>query len=243
MNYSKTIKAYYFINKEIFDTTKEAFYAIKREGYIHPRVEHEQRNASEISNGVEVHSIAGDSRYAFFTIDDRLLTMPDNFLSMSDRNLIENQLYDVYGFVFDAIELITEHDALVGPNLAEDYNNLMCEIAREVDNALPRSSIDLTVTNPISRQLKILYGMSSQDESVPGVTEALRFFYERVKRLQESKRCSGPKAIEMINQSQGKEVLDLLIANKISIHQAIGTIEGGIYRTSIFAIYKAVFGN
>lgn len=247
MNCSKTIKAikaYHFVTKEKFDTTREAFYAIKRDGYIRPRNDQsERRKTVEVSDWVEFHSIAGDSRYAFFIIDERLLTVPDNFLAMSNRVLVENQLYDIYGFVFDAIELIAEHSAFVGPDLIEDYNNLMCEIASEVDNTLLLPSIDKVAINQMSRQMRILHGMAFQDESVPGVPEALQLFYERVKRLQENKRCSGTKAIEVVKQNRKDErVLDLLIANKISTHQAIGTVEGGIYRTSLSEIHRVIFG-
>ena len=58
------------------------------------------------------------------------------FLSLGEKYQYETMNETRYFFAFDAHRLISEYDALVGPDLANDYEQIVDAILKET-NALP----------------------------------------------------------------------------------------------------------
>ena len=76
--------------------------------------------------GFETDYLAGDAKYVF--------------LSLGEKYQYETMNETRYFFAFDAHRLIREYDALVGPDLANDYDSIVDAILKETDATLEAKS-------------------------------------------------------------------------------------------------------
>ena len=101
-------------------TKKGGYDAIVKAREIRPRGR--KRRHGESGWGFETDFLAGDACYVF--------------LSIGEKYQLETMNEPRYFFSFDAHRLISEYDALVGPDLANDYDAIVNVIIEET-NALP----------------------------------------------------------------------------------------------------------
>ena len=101
-------------------TNKAGYDAIVKAREIRPRGR--KRRHGESGWGFETDFLAGDAKYVF--------------LSLGEKYQYETMNETRYFFAFDAHRLISEYDALVGPDLANDYEQIVDAILKET-NALP----------------------------------------------------------------------------------------------------------
>ncbi|MDE0467151.1 MAG: hypothetical protein OYL97_08840 [Candidatus Poribacteria bacterium] len=131
--------------------------------------------------------LAGDHKYIFMFVNDRY--------SIFD----EDGKDKTFGFVLDAELLVTESNALVGPDLLNEYRSLINECATFSVQQ------DAALKNP---QL-IVRGLLAGAVTEPGVTETMLLFRTRVSELQNERRCQGEAALKRLREST--EPLELLV--------------------------------
>ena len=131
--------------------------------------------------------LAGDHQYIFMFVNDRY--------SIFD----ENGKDKTYGFVLDAESLVTEGNALVGPDLLNEYRALISECATYSVQQNP----DLKNVQLIVR------GVLAGAVTEPGVADTMLLFRTRVSELQNERRCRGEAALKRLREST--EPLELLI--------------------------------
>ena len=159
-----------------------------------------------------------------------------------------------YGFIFNAETLIREYNALVGPDLMTKYDELLHEVAKEIDARLPRKTVDeaalqaffeqhaITDPNMQARMRQdeaenyydVLYGMLDREMDVPGVREGLAAFKKRVKHLKAKYRVSGAAALARLRTDENLRSehpigtpLEILVASAVPISIAVGQIRRG----------------
>jgi hypothetical protein len=221
----------------VAEVVKHRFDAILRSGYLLARGARVKspRGLKDHGNTFEFDHLAGDDRFIFLSAGSRY------------REIREPEI--CFGFVFDAEALVAD-GALVGPDLIENYEALAYEIAVEVESTLPprppMSNEELAdfadamgVKDPYMLQYirsqsrrryhDIIDGMKAKDESVPGVSEALALWCERLPTVQ-AKRNRGTEALEMLRGAD--KDLEVLVEGPLSIAKAVATIEEGeiVYR-------------
>ena len=131
--------------------------------------------------------LAGDHKYMFMFVNDRY--------SIFD----ENGKDKTFGFVLDAESLVTESNALVGPDLLNEYRSLINECAT--------FSVQ---QNPALKNVQLIVrGMLAGAVTEPGVTETMLLFRTRVSELQNERRCRGEAALKLLRESS--EPLELLV--------------------------------
>ena len=101
-------------------TNKAGYDSIRQAREIRPRGR--KRRHGESGWGFETDYLAGDAKKVF--------------LSLGEKYQLETMNEPRYFFSFDAHRLISEYDALVGPDLANDYDAIVNVIIEET-NALP----------------------------------------------------------------------------------------------------------
>ena len=101
-------------------TNKAGYDAIVKAREIRPRGR--KRRHGESGWGFETDYLAGDARYVF--------------LGIGEKYQLETMNEARYFFAYDAHRLISEYDALVANDLANDYDALVDAIIEET-NALP----------------------------------------------------------------------------------------------------------
>ena len=198
-----------------YHTTTQATYAqIKADGYLKPRSR--PRAFGEPGYGFAPDWLAGDSEYVFFSVTDRY------------RNFGRDSMDETFGFVFDAELLIHEFHGVVGPDLVHEYDRLLDKTAKEIDLTLKAKPVDdaavqefcerMEITDPriieaiqkdeASHYQDILDGMQARDESVPGVSAALRLFDKRAAILRACRQKVGDEALALLkNAADGIEIL------------------------------------
>ena len=131
--------------------------------------------------------LAGDHKYIFMFVNDRY--------SIFD----ENGKDQTFGFILDAESLVTESNALVGPDLLNEYRSLINECAT------------LSVQqNPVLKNVQLIVrGMLAGAVTEPRVAETMLLFKTRVSELQNERRCRGEAALKLLREST--EPLELLI--------------------------------
>ena len=131
--------------------------------------------------------LAGDHQYIFMFVNDRY--------SIFD----ENGKDQTFGFVLDAESLVTESNALVGPDLINEYRSLINECAT------------LSVEqNPALKNVQlIIRGVLAGAVTEPGVSETMLLFRTRVSELQNEHRCQGEAALKLLREST--KPLELLV--------------------------------
>ena len=192
------------------------------------RTRNGERKIGEDGSSFALDHLAGDTKYIFFSYGPRY------------RHLRPAHL--CYGFAFDAKQLILEHGALVGPDLAADYDDLLDEAVRQVDASLPSLPVDeesiaefieaMGETDPAmiehlrqsstSRHHDLVAAVQEGDDSVEGASEAKRLFMESVRRLQARKRWSGQEALFRLEPG-----FEILVSNAIPLSLAVARIEAG----------------
>lgn len=143
------------------------------------------------------------------------------FLSESD---LYRQSYDPvykagsYGFVLDAEQLIKNGALVRTKDLIGDYRTLRAEV---FGDAIPNFD-QLSET----QRKNILNAFDAMDESVEGVSEAIRLFQSRTKALQAEHQFSGEKALELLQQGK---VVEILVKDKLPLTQDVvrGVVEKG----------------
>ncbi len=131
--------------------------------------------------------LAGDHQYIFMFVNDRY--------SIFD----EDGKDKTFGFVLNAELLVTESNALVGPDLLNEYRSLINECATfsvQKDPALKNAQL-------------IVRGLLAGAVTEPGVTETMLLFRTRVSELQNERRCQGEAALKRLREST--EPLELLV--------------------------------
>lgn len=132
--------------------------------------------------------LAGDHKYMFMFVNDRYIIFDENG---------ENK---TFGFVFNAELLVTEHNALVGPDLLDEYRALL--------NACATSSVQ---QKPELRNVQLIVrGVLGGAVNEPGVAETMLLFRERVSELQNERRCQGEAALKLLQESS--EPLEVLVS-------------------------------
>ena len=223
------IKAYH-------TTDLKNFKAISRDGFIRPRGGQTDKQTLS-GRGFKPDWVASDNQFVYFAIDDFYMNLQPDGTDAS------------YGFIFDAAHLIREFDARVGPDLMVKYDELMHEIAKEVDATLPKKDVDVKELQAFFDQhgiedpgmqaairkdesenyYDLLYGMLDQDTAVPGVKEGLKRFSERIRAIQAEYRVSGDDALRVLETRENPigTPLEILVSVPVPISEAIGNITKG----------------
>ena len=137
--------------------------------------------------------LAGDHQYIFMFVNDRY--------SIFD----EDGKDKTFGFVLNAELLVTESNALVGPDLLNEYRSLINECATfsvQQDPALKNAQL-------------IVRGLLAGAVTEPGVTETMLLFRTRVSELQNERRCQGEAALKRLREST--EPLELLVGGVFTV--------------------------
>lgn len=207
-------------------TIAQRFAAIKASGALRPRTTEKPLGAD--GNLFELDRLAGDNAYVFLSVGPRY------------RNY--RHPAQVFGFVFDAKNLVINHGALVGPDLLQHYERLLEECIAEAATALPPlepiSDAELAEFDAIAGddpamlayvQAQSVYRDSDIDMAIrlgdmtePGALEAVAMFQARVGALQAQWRKSGAVALAALNES-----MEILVPGALPLGAAIYTIEGG----------------
>lgn len=215
-----------------YHTTTQATYAqIKADGYLKPRSR--PREFGDTGYGFAPDWLAGDSEYLFFSVADLY------------RNFGGDGTDETYGFVFDAELLIHEFHGVVGPDLVHEYDRLLDKTAKEIDLTLKAKPVDdaavqefcerMEITDPriieaikkdeASHYQDILEGMQARDESVPGVSAALRLFDKRAALLRASRRKIGDEALALLKNASDR--LEILVKREVPLTFAYAEIVSG----------------
>lgn len=132
--------------------------------------------------------LAGDHRYAFMSVNHRYVTLDEEG---KDRS---------FGLILNAELLVTDGNALVGPDLLNEYRTLL--------NACAAHTVQQNST--LKNVQLIVRGVLVGAVNEPGVTEAMLLFKERVPELQNEHRCQGEAALKRLRESS--ESLELLVS-------------------------------
>ena len=131
--------------------------------------------------------LAGDHRYIFMFVNNRY--------SIFD----EDGKDKTFGFVLDAEALVTESNALVGPDLLNEYRSLINECA----------TFSVQQDPELKNAQLIVRGVLAGAVTEPGVAETMLLFRTRVSELQNEHRCQGEAALKLLQEST--EPLELLV--------------------------------
>ena len=131
--------------------------------------------------------LAGDHKYVFLLVNERYVAL--------DEDGEDNS----FGFILDAESLVEKNNALVGPDLLNEYRVLLNECATHT----VLQSATLKNVQLLTR------GILAGDTNEPGVTETVLLFRERVIELQQERRCRGEAALKLLREST--EPLELLV--------------------------------
>ena len=131
--------------------------------------------------------LAGDHRYIFMFVNDRY--------SIFDEDGKDN----TFGFVLNAELLVTESNALVGPDLLNEYRALINECA----------TFSVQQNPDLKNVQLIVRGVLAGAVTEPGVAETMLLFRTRVSELQDEHRCQGEAALKLLREST--EPLELLV--------------------------------
>ena len=224
------MKAYHITSKRNFD-------AILCDGFIRPRSQ--PRKFGEQGGGFSADWHAQDNQYVFFAPSEH----SEFYRTLTDGT-------DAYGFVYDAEFLILGMDALVGPDLLSAYDALQHECAKEIAEELGPKPIDekgLTeflirheITDPemISQMRRdessyyhdVLYAMMDEDSSVPGASDALRLFKDRVGAIQDRDRVTGEEALAFLRAAPVWNLTprEILVPGQVSIEARLHCVIAGI---------------
>lgn len=213
------------------ESVRSRFGAIQSAGVLLPA---EKREFMGTSNSYDLDFLAGDNQYVF--------------LSAGARYRDERPGCVCYGFVFDPVDLINNHGAIVGPDLANAYDDLLDEVVRQVEStlpALPAISDDelaaftelMGITDSVmiehiraestSRYHDLIAAVEDGDLSVDGAAEAVALFKEGAARIQSETRKAGRDALDAL-----AEGMEILIPKSLPLSAAIGTIEAGEIKLS-----------
>lgn len=211
---------------ESTESVRSRFHAIKSSGVLLPA---EKREFMSTSNSYDLDFLAGDNQYVF--------------LSAGARYRDERPGCICYGFIFDPVELITNHGAVVGPDLANEYDALLDSVVRQVESTLPAlpaisddelaaftelmgitdsSMIEHIRVESSSRYHDLIAAVEDQDDSVKGAAEAIKLFKIGAKKLQSEMRFSGQEAIDRL-----AEGMEILVPKQLPLSLAKGTVEYG----------------
>lgn len=202
------------------------FADIKTDGVLRPY--NEDRPVGAQGNIFELDHLAGDSAYVFLSVGVRY------------REYVEPDA--AYGFVFDAQQLIAEHDAIVGVDMLQHYEDLLEQCIAEVAATLPPLPMisdaeladfaALAGDDPdmlayvreqsIYRDGDIDMAIRIGDMAEPGAVEAIALFKQRVPALQATYRCAGDAALAAL-----RDGVEILVLGVLPLGCAIGTIEAG----------------
>lgn len=205
---------------------RQRYEAICASGVLRPRTE--PKDLGEDGSLFQMDRLAGDHRYVFLSAGPRY------------RLLYPPQL--CYGFIFDAKQLILECSAIVGPDLGNDYDNLIDAIIRDVDASLPPLPVDENViaefvramgeTDPgmiahlrassASRYHDLDRAIRMGDVAVEGAAEVMRRFQAEAVRLQRKKRYCGKKALARLEPDY-----EILVPGELPLSLAVARIEAG----------------
>lgn len=204
------------------------FERIKKDGILKPAA---KREFMGTSNSFDLDFLAGDNQYVF--------------LSAGSRYRNERPDCVCYGFVFDAADLIN-YGALVGPDLANEYDALLDSVVRQVEAILPPLSTisdselaefaeAMGITDSAmlahlrdestSRYHDLIRAVEDQDASVEGATEAIGLFKAGAQKLQSEMRFSGAEAIARLEKG-----MEILVPRQLPLALAKGTIECGVVK-------------
>jgi len=220
------LPAEYVNPAESTESVRARFHAIMSSGVLVPAQKREFMGAS---NSFDLDFLAEDNQYVF--------------LSAGARYRDERPGCVCYGFVFDPVDLINNHGAIVGPDLANAYDDLLDEVVRQVEStlpALPAISDDelaaftelMGITDSVmiehiraestSRYHDLIAAVEDGDLSVDGAAEAVALFKEGAALIQSETRKTGRDALDAL-----AEGMEILIPKSLPISAAIGTIEAG----------------
>lgn len=165
------------------------------------------------------------------------------FLSYGPRYRQLRQPQTCYGFIFDAVRLIRDYGALVGPDLLHHYDDILDRVARRVDKKLPPlpaiSEAELAEfmaltgeddpgmaayirQSSTSRYHDLCDGVRFDDASALGGAEAIDRFERMARRIQRWARVSGQRALTALQPG-----VEILVPSPLPLSAAIGCIEGG----------------
>ena len=212
-------------------TTKEAFEQIKLDSYLKPL--RRLRELGEAGYGFKPDWVSGDTEYIFFSVSDFYMSLG------------EGGKDGTYGFIFDARQLIEEFHGIAGKDLVHAYDALLHKTAKEIDLTLKAKPVDeagvkefcerMMITDEkiieairkdeASHYNDIIDGMLNRDETVQGVTAALRLYEKRVKVLRACNRFAGDEALALIRNPDS--LIEILVKEHVPINIAIGEIIEG----------------
>ncbi len=170
------------------------------------------------------------------------------FLSVGPRYADHVEKKAVFGFVFDAEDLLRQGAILGVHDLAADYIEIIGVAAEEVATTLPRLPrisdkeldefmemaageddpgmrrfISDNSTNP---EHDLLDALSDGNTEYPGYAECVALIKKQVAELHQEKRLVGEAALEYLRQDQLDGRMEILVKDKLDLSQAVEIIQG-----------------
>ena len=180
----------------------------------------------------ELDVLAGDGQYVFLSYGPRY------------REVVPTAL--CFGFLFDANTLICQHNALVGPDMANAYDCAIDEAASTVVSLLPPlpAAADAEIAEfmqlmgesdpgmaayiqqqSTSRYHDLCDAIRNNDRSAPGGAQAIDIFLARAQAAQEELRLAWPLALDALVPG-----VEILVQSPLPLSAAVGVIEAGELR-------------
>lgn len=204
---------------------QDRYHAIAQSGILRPRAQ--EKPFGEDGSLFTLDRLAGDDQYIFLSCGPRY------------RDVREPDM--CYGFIFDAEHLIKQHGALVGPDLLDDYEQLMSDIIERIDATLPPLPIatdeelaealgddaDTEMLAFVRQQSTSHYhdiwrAIDMGDMAVKGAQKAVETFRREVRGIQHAQRKSGAGALTLL-----REGMEILVPGTLSLAHSIGRVEQG----------------
>lgn len=206
---------------------RERFAHVCASGALAPR--HRPKKTGDDGGVFDLDRLAGDGRFVF--------------LSYGPRYRDEREPVLCYGFLFDPVALVTRHGALVGPDMLDEYEEILHRVAQQVDANLPPLPViaddDVAAfmalmgeddpalaahikQSSVSRYHDICRAVRDGDMSVEGAEEAMRLFQTAARQAQSRLRLGGQAALDALAPG-----MEILVPDCLPIASIVGTIEAG----------------
>ncbi len=206
-------------------SVRQRWEAIREEGLLRSRGF--PREMGQDGTTFTLDHLAGDGDYVF--------------LSRGVRYRANREASTCYGFVFDATALVA-NGALVGPDLLNDYEEILDEVVKEIEATLPplepANEEELAAfadgdpallahlrAESTSRYWDIMGAIENDDMGVPGADVAKVIFLRRVLAIQHAKRKSGDEALALL--ATGDADLEILVPFLLPLANATALIVAG----------------
>lgn len=218
---------------EVIHTVRARFHTIRQSGRLSARA---ARPNDEHGHSFWQDELAGDTEYVFLSLGERYskASFPKDI---------------IFGFIFNAEQLILDGALLGIRDLANEYDQIIGDVAEHIAATLPRCQpisekalaefqqwngggspellafIRQESSNP---EHDLLSAIQEGDLSYPGCAQARQEICRRMAYVQQMYRLQGQKALEYMQQIEEDGRCEILVKSSLFISEAIGLIKGGM---------------